>query len=120
MESTDNPQNPIIRRAYVIRPRPELSQRLEALELSEDLDFLGQPTVVMTEPLPFEGKLEGYRRLILRKCKEAFLQELLEFEPLATESHRIALLSAETPLEQSFDQWWTAEEVDTLEIATTW
>ena len=103
-----------------MRPRPELLQRLEALGLADDADDLGQPTVVMTEALPWEGKLEGYRSLILKKCKEAFLNGFFEFEPLSVLSHREALFGKDIELASAFDLWWTAEEVETVEIETAW
>jgi hypothetical protein len=120
MSINENGQNPLVRRAYLIRPRPELSSRLQALGLSEDVEFLGQQTVVMTAPLPYEGKIEGYRTLILRKCKEAFLQDLIEYEPLTDSSRREALLGKDIELEEAFDRWWVAEEVEAIEIMTTW
>jgi hypothetical protein len=115
-----NPQDPSLRRAYVVRPRPELAARLEALGLADDIEFLGQQTVVMTESLPFEGKLEGFRALVLRRCKEAFLAELFEFLPLSEAAHREALLGKGIALVDAFDLWWSAEEAETIEIPTTW
>ncbi len=109
-----------MRRAYCMRPRPQLAHRMETLGLAEDFDFIGQPVVVMTETLPFEGKLEGYRALILRRCKEAFLQEFFEDGPLSDLSLRETLLGEDLVLAEAFDLWWTAEEVETLEIKTTW
>lgn len=118
--STENPQNPSSRRAYCIRPRPELAGRLELLGMADELDFLGEPTIVMTESLPYEGKLEGYRSLILQRCKEAFLDALFDDGPLSNLPQREALLGKGTSLTAAFDLWWTAEEVDTIEIQTTW
>jgi hypothetical protein len=112
--------NLVLRRAYLVRPRPELSSRLEVLGLSDDIYFLAQQSVVMTTPLPYEDKIEGYRELILRKCKEAFLQDLMEYEPLADAGYCEALLGSGIALDEAFDRWWTAEEIETLEIATTW
>lgn len=88
--------------------------------MADDLDFLGQPTVVMTESLPFEGKLEGYRALILGRCKEVFLDALLQDGPLSNLAQRETLLGQGTSLSAAFDLWWTAEEIDTMEIETTW
>lgn len=70
----EDPQNPSERRAYFVRPKENLAQRLESIGMAVDVDALCQPTVVMTEALPFEGKLEGYRKLILKRCKEAFVE----------------------------------------------
>jgi hypothetical protein len=103
-----------------MRPRPELLQRLRSLDLVDDIDFLSQPTVVMTEALLYEGKLEGYRALILKQCKEAFLSNFFEFTPLSELTHREALLGKDVPLAEAFDLWWIAEEVETIEIKTTW
>lgn len=118
--SLDLSQNPPMRRAYFIRPLPALFERLISLGLAEDAEFLAPPTVVMTEMLPFEGGLEGYRSLILNKCKEAFLNGLLEYEPLSDSSYRNRLLGEDLTLADCFDIWWAAEEVETIEIKRTW
>lgn len=110
-------QNPLERRAYVICPRPELAHRLAAFGLSDALEFLGSPTVVMTEAVPFEGKLEGYRSVILRKCKEAFLSAL--FESLGADLCEVLLGDNAAPAD-AFDLWWIAEEAEAIEIPTTW
>lgn len=116
-----NTQNQSLRRAYCIRPRPELVARLKAIGLdSDDTEFLCQSTVVMTEALPYEGKLEGFRALILKKCKEAFLNELFAFAPLSELAHREALFGKDSQLADAFELWWLAEEVETIEIQTTW
>ena len=70
--SAGNPQDPLLRRAYAIRPRPELAEQLATMGLADDLDFFGQQTVVMTEALAFEAKLEGFRALILSKLRKPF------------------------------------------------
>ncbi len=116
----EDPQNPSERRAYFVRPKENLAQRLESIGMADDVDALCQPTVVMTEALPFEGKLEGYRKLILKRCKEAFVEAFFQDGPLSETSQREALLGNTITLEGFFDLWWTAEEVDTIEIQTTW
>lgn len=113
-------QNPITRRAYVIRPRQELIDHLLAAAEPDLIGICEEPTVVMTEPLPFEGKLEGFRSLILKRCKEAFLNNLFDFEPFTDLSQRNVLLGEQSSLVETFDRWWTTEEVDTLEIPTSW
>jgi hypothetical protein len=115
-----NPQDPSLRRAYLVRPRPELAHRLSALGLAEHIELLGRPAVVMTEAVSYEGKLEGYRALVLRKCKEAFLADQFEFLPLSEAAHREALFGKGVTLADAFDLWWSAEEVETIEIPTTW
>ncbi len=109
-----------MRRAYCVRPRPGLVQRLESLGMADELDFLGQPTVVTTELLPFEGKLEGYRALILKRCKEAFVGAFIDCGSLSDQSRREALFGKDVPLTEVFDLFWKAEEVETIEIQTTW
>lgn len=114
-------QNPFLRRAYLIRPRAELTTALRGSQLEEeDVEFLSRPMVSMTELLPYEGKLEGYRAPILKNCKEAFIRELFESLPLADDEIRHALLGEIVTLEGCFDSWWTAEEIETIEIPTTW
>ena len=113
-------QNLSERRAYCVRPRPDLAQRLKSIGMADDIDVLGQHTVVMTESLPFEGRLEGYRILLLKKCKEAFLEAFIEDGPLSEILQREALLGKGLSLTESFDLWWTAEEIEIIEILTTW
>lgn len=113
-------QDPIIRRAYIVRARPELIDRLVEFGASDLIGICGEPSVVMTEPLPYEGKLEGYRSLILKKCKEAYLADLFQFEPFNSVPERSALLGDYPSLSEIFDRWWVAEEADTLEIGTSW
>jgi hypothetical protein len=113
-------QNPICRRAYVVRPRQDLLDRLREIGEEDLLGLCGEPSVVMTEPLPYEGKLEGYRALILAKCKEAYISDLFEFEPFSDSAQRVKLLGDHETAVATFDQWWTAEKADTLEIKTTW
>lgn len=113
-------QNPLTRRAYLIRPNQELKAHFLEMEQQDLIDSLLIPTVVMTEALPFEGKLEGYRTLIQTKCKEAYLTDLFALEPFENLSERQTLPGDQTSLIETFDKWWILEEVDTLEIATTW
>jgi hypothetical protein len=113
-------QNPLMRRAYLIRPRAELEAAIHNLGLSEDTEYLMQTVVTMTEALPYEGKLEGFRSLILAKCKEAFLRDLFEYAPLSDNRTRSALLGDFVTTQECFDRWWTAEEIETVEIPTTW
>ncbi len=112
-----DPQNPTARRAYVICPRPELAHRLAALGRADVLEFLGAPTVVMTEAVLFECKLEGYRSVILRKCKEAFVSAQIEF--LGTDLCHVLFGDSAEPAD-AFDRWWSAEEAETIEIPATW
>lgn len=113
-------QNPTIRRAYVVHPRQELIDRLLQVGEADSIGIYGEPSVVMTEPLPYEGKLEGYRSLILSKCKEAYLIDLFQFSPFSDALQRNALLGEYPSLVEVFDKWWVAEEANTLEIETTW
>jgi hypothetical protein len=114
-------QNPLLRRAYLIRPRAEFTTVLRDSQLgADDVEYLSRPIVSMTELLPYEGKLEGYRALVLKNCKEAFIRELFEYLPLADDEIRHALLGEIVTLEGCFDSWWTAEEIETIEVPTTW
>lgn len=66
------------------------------------------------------GGLEDYRSLILKKCKEAFLSDLLEFEQLSILSLREGMLGKCGDLSETFGRWWVAEEVETIEIKRSW
>lgn len=113
-------QNPLCRRTYLVCARPELMMHLQAIGEPELAQIWAAQTTVMTEPLLYEGKLEGYRSAILEKCKEAYLTSLFELEDWESMAEAEPLLGKYPSLVAMFDQWWTAEEVDTLEIETTW
>ncbi|MGO4523205.1 hypothetical protein AB4076_21520 [Dyella sp. 2RAF44] len=108
-------QNPLMRRTYVVRASSQLLTHLAEHgegDLAESLSF---PSVVMTEPLRYEGKLESYRSLILGKCKTGFIAELSE-----EIGGRFISLFGDQPAMAIFDAWWLAEEADIVEIATDW
>jgi hypothetical protein len=104
-----------MRRAYVVCASSQLLVHLAEYgeaDLAESLSF---PSVVMTERLRYEGKLESYRSLILGKCKTGFIAELSE-----EIGDRFTSLFGDLPAIALFDAWWLAEEADTVEIATDW
>ena len=113
---SQDPQNPTIRRAYVVRAKPSIREHLEPRGEADLAETLSRPTVVMTEALPYDGKLESYRSLILGKLKAAFIGDLREF--LGRDD--CASLFGDFPDVILFDTWWVAEEADTIEIATSW
>ena len=107
------------RRVYVIRAKPALIDHLTEIGVkldSVDMESLQRPTVVMTEEVPFERDLEGWRRAIENKCKEAFFRETLEYPPLSLLELPERLLTDMTILIAFFDRWWDAEEADDIEI----
>ncbi|RUL79915.1 hypothetical protein [Dyella choica] len=108
-------QNPVMRRAYVVRASSQLLAHLAELGEADLAESLSSPSVVMTEPLRYEGKLEGYRSLILGKCKARFITELSE-----SVGERFITLFGDLPAMALFDAWWLAEEADTVEITTDW
>lgn len=116
----DNPQNPLLRRAYYVRAKSELAKLLESIGMADASEILGEAGVVMTEALPFEGKLEGYRSLILTKCKQAFLNAKFEDWPLSELPLLERSLGKDALGMLDFDRWWTAEEVDVTEVETSW
>jgi hypothetical protein len=107
------------RRVYVVRAKPELMAHLPEIGAqleAADIDLLQRPTVVMTEEVPFERDLEGWRRAIENKCKEAYLRETLEYRPLSLLQLPVGLLTDMDILVAFFDRWWEAEEADDIEI----
>ena len=115
LEVSQDDQNPVTRRAYVVRASGQLLEHLaehDEADLAESLSF---PSVVMTEPLRYEEKLEGNRSLILGKCKTGFIAELSE-----EIGDRFISLFGDLPAIAVFDAWWLVEEADTVEIATDW
>ncbi len=107
------------RRVYVIRAKPSLIAHLTEIGAKldvDDINSLQSPTVVMTEEVPFERDLEGWRPAIKNKCKEAFLRETLEYRPLSLLELPEGLLTDMDILTAFFDRWWEAEEADDIEI----
>jgi hypothetical protein len=107
------------RRVYVIRAKPELIAHLivNGAKLDADeIDAMQTPTVVMTEEVPFERDLEGWRPAIKNKCKEAFFHETLEYPPLSLLELPEGLFTNMDILTAFFDRWWNAEEADDIEI----
>ena len=120
-----SPQNPITRRAYLVRPRPGLVELLLSrgkTELSASL--AEQPTVVMTEALLYEGKLEGNRQRILAECIEAFMSDLDSQLELPDGELRTLIFGpadiGPKGRRAIFESWWETVEVGILEIQTTW
>ncbi|WP_395752595.1 hypothetical protein [Prosthecobacter sp.] len=107
------------RRVYVIRARPELIAHLIVSGANLDaheIDEMRSPTVVMTEEVPFERDIEGWRPAIKNKCKEAFFRETLEYPPLSLLELPEGLLTNMDILTAFFDRWWDAEEAVDIEI----
>jgi hypothetical protein len=104
-----------MRRAYIVRASGQLLAHLAAHDEADLAESLSSPSVVMTEPLRYEGKLEGHRSLILGKCKTGFITELSE-----EIGDRFVSLFGDLPAIALFDAWWLAEEADTVEITTDW
>lgn len=108
----------------MIRPRPALIAHLTESHPqvnADDVKFLQQPRVVMTEEVPFERDLEGWRPAIKNKCKEAFLRQTLEWHPFSLLQLPEGVLINMDTLTTFFDQWWEAEEAEDIEIeAGSW
>ncbi|MEO0796477.1 MAG: hypothetical protein AAFX93_15010 [Verrucomicrobiota bacterium] len=106
------------RRVYVIRPKQELLDHIVELcpEAASELEIYNGSTVVMTEEVPFEGSLEGWRPTIKMKCKEAFIRENFNYFPIADMDKPNDLLVDMDTLVAFFDQWWIAEESDYIEL----
>ena len=105
------------RRVYVVRARPELLKRVAGLGDSDLREALARPYVVMTEELPFERFLEGWRPVIRRVSKIEFLEEVLErCSPFPSDEFAMQALGGTTPTEELFDRWWTAEEAEYIEL----
>jgi len=112
-------QDLLCRRVYVIRAKPELITHLieSGAQLdADDITTLQSPTVIMTGLVPFERDLEGWRRTILNKCKEAFFRGGLEYLPLSRLDLPAELLTDMATLSAFFDRWWIAEEAESIEL----
>ncbi len=111
------------RRMYVIKPRLCLIKKITPFFSSSGLEFVEKPNVVMTEELPFEQHLEGWRAVILKKCKEAFIKEQMEYGIFCEleEKDLGDLLGSTSDMQECFDKWWLAEETaDWIEIPMNW
>lgn len=109
-------QNPVVRVTYVVRASRRLLAHLTELGEGDLAETFANPTVVMTQPLPYEGKIEGHRTLILNKCKSGFVTDLRDF----LGEDVCAAMFGDLPAAAMFDAWWEAEEADAIEIATDW
>lgn len=112
------------RRVYVVRAKPALIAHLKHITSqldTDDFEFIQRPTVVMTEQVPFEQDLEGWRPAIMNKCKEAFLRETSDYLVMSLLRPPRELFADMATLTAFFDQWWDAEEADDIEIeAGSW
>ena len=115
-----NNQDIPCRRVYVMRPNESLLEKISLLDDVELLKDINRPQVVMTEELPFEEYLEGWRLKILNICKVTFLKEILLEYPIMNEQTAVELLGSVEPTSELFDQWWEAEEAEYTEIKTNW
>ena len=111
------------RRIYVVRPNDVLLDEIRSRSSSSgvDLEYIQMPRVVMTEEVPFERDLEGWRPAILRKCKQAFVVEM--WEDLETIGLPLPdAISTDLDVQLAlFDSWWIAEEAEEIEIvAGSW
>ena len=105
------------RRVYVMLAKPELLARTQSLHDEVLVDTLATPHVVMTEELPFEGYLEGWRSQIQVASKLKFLEDLLgEYCPFETDADARRVLGSITVSEELFDKWWIAEEAEYTEL----
>ncbi|MDF1755236.1 MAG: hypothetical protein P1U89_20775 [Verrucomicrobiales bacterium] len=98
------------RKIFLIEPLPEAGKDLPDLEV--DSIFL-EPTVIMTESVPFEQELEGWQPAIKRKAKEAFLIHLIEFYdghslPVSIPDKTFDSMEA---IETYFDQYWSVRPI---------
>ncbi len=110
----DENQDVYARRVYVVRPKKELLDLILSIDptCKDEIDLYNRPTVVMTEDVPFEREIEGWRGAIESKCKEAFLRDNIYDFPLFDMDKPENLLIEMDILIQYFDKWWVIEEAD--------
>lgn len=111
------------RRVYVVRPGEALLEKLKVVEDHDLVTQLCKPWVVMTEELPFEKFLEGWRSKILELCKSEFLKKNFDFDEeyiLYLPEEILPLLPDIEYTKEFFDTWWIAEEADYIQIPTNW
>ena len=113
-------QDMLDRRVYVVTPKKALLEKVSPLVDERDLQELSKPHVVMTDELRFEEFIEGWRRSILEKCKEAFLLDEFEYGPLFELEDLDDALGQTVDLLKCFDDWWVAEEAGYTQIETDW
>ena len=108
------------RRMYLVTPNDQLRSRVSQFGDAELSELVAKPQAVMTEDLPFEAYFEGWRLVILHNCKLAFLKENLIECPIFEERVAADIFGSASLTEALFDCWWTAEEIDCIEIPTNW
>ena len=108
------------RRIYLVKPRIKLINILKNLKEDEIVTDVLRPHVVMTEELPFEEYLEGYRKTVLELCKLGFLKENIHEYPLIPESLWSNIPSINDISVETFDMYWETVEAEYTNIPTTW
>lgn len=110
------------RRVYVVKPKAILLERLSKYGDDRLTDILSRLHVIMTEELPFEEYLEGWRSQTLMVAKSQYLEELLVSYPaFSSASEAEAIIGGSNPSVELFDQWCVAEEAEYTELPTqTW
>ena len=118
----ENPQNPLSRRLYLVRPRDEL---LTKLGITADHPAMAV-TGIITPRLRYETWFEGWGRAWRSKAKGDFLTSFIKlwsspFAPAGVSSDFLATLQTSDESERLFDMWWTLQErIDLLEIDSDW
>ena len=110
-------QDLICRRTYVVTANEEFKAVMKELNIDE-LENMSFPVVAMTEEVPFERDLEGWRSAIRSNSKESFLREFVSEYPMELREKLSAKRSEGTI---KFDDWFVATEAESIElIAGSW
>jgi hypothetical protein len=121
----DDPQNPLHRRLFIIRPRPEY---FATTGLPPDHPS-SEVVAILTPRLPFETWYEGWQLSWRTKAKQDFIADFAElwatafpFETVQeVPTEFLAQLTTDSPAESVFDRWWFIEEHrDLREMDETW
>ena len=106
------------RLGYLVVARKELLARLAGLD-SNLVELFSEHYVLSTDELEYEKFFEGWKSVIIDKCKSHFIKEVI-FDLDYSKDEMLSLFgSFESELEL-FDKWWTLENTDCFQIPTDW
>jgi hypothetical protein len=118
----EDPQNPLSRRLYLVRPKDALLAKLGVRTDHPAASVTG----IITPRLRYETWFEGWGRAWRSKAKSDFLASFIKywsnpFAPAGVSSEFLAALQVPDDAERLFDLWWTLQErIDLIEIDPDW
>ena len=117
-ESEYPPQSEYYRLAYVIRANDKLVDHVKGNQADwskRDEEYIKEPVVIVTE----EEQLEGWRRVVKAKVKEAFLRDHAEDYQLEEKIEKEEVYSSQESIDRFFDNYFDIEDASDIHILKT-